>query len=177
MLASRTRYTLAAAGLALTGLILVVLALAGVFSGGSDTIGHVEIVPTATTSTTAANSQAYPFGKPSGGPDYTVPQPPGEPTLVPTIGTKTTQRLYGEDPFQEAVSVTQHVWPAALPQNAPNVSHLTGGRSLQHDFRHRQLGSPDLAAPGARRLHLRDGEPAHLEHRDRRPVHRLAAVA
>jgi hypothetical protein len=123
MVASRTRYTLAAAALALIGLILVLLAAAGVFSGGSDTIGHVEIVPTASTSTPAANSQTYPFGKPSGGPDYTVPQPPGQPTLVPTIGTKTTQRLYGEDPFQEAVSVTQHVWPAALPENAPNENN------------------------------------------------------
>jgi hypothetical protein len=41
---------------------------------------------------------------------------------VPTIGTKTTQRLYGANPFEEAVSVTQHVWPAALPENAPGES-------------------------------------------------------
>ena len=26
---------------------------------------------------------------------------------------------FGADPFQEAVSVTQHIWPAALPENAP----------------------------------------------------------
>jgi hypothetical protein len=38
---------------------------------------------------------------------------------VPTIGTKTTQRLYGADPYQEAVSITQHIWPAALAENAP----------------------------------------------------------
>jgi hypothetical protein len=61
-----------------------------------------------------------PFGAPAAKPDYAVPSPPGQPTLVPTIGTKTTQRLYGSTPFEEAVSVTQHVWPAALPEDAPN---------------------------------------------------------
>jgi len=61
----------------------------------------------------------YPFGAPTGPADYEVPPPPEQPTLVPTIGTKTTQRLYGSTPFQEAVSVTQHIWPAALPENAP----------------------------------------------------------
>ena len=44
----------------------------------------------------------------------TVPPPPGEPTLAPTIATRSTTRLYGTDPYQEAVSVTQHIWPAAL---------------------------------------------------------------
>jgi hypothetical protein len=38
---------------------------------------------------------------------------------VPTIGTKTTQRIYGGNPFEEAVSVTQHIWPAVVPLNAP----------------------------------------------------------
>ena len=32
---------------------------------------------------------------------------------------KTTTRIFGANPFQEAVSVTQHIWPAALPENAP----------------------------------------------------------
>ena len=32
---------------------------------------------------------------------------------------KTTARIFGADPFQEAVSVTQHIWPAALPKDAP----------------------------------------------------------
>ena len=63
------------------------------------------------------------IGAPSATADYAVPPPPGQPTLVPTIGTKTTQRLYGADPYQEAVSVTQHVWPAALPLNAPNENN------------------------------------------------------
>jgi hypothetical protein len=50
-----------------------------------------------------------------------VPSPPGEPTLSPTIATKTTTRIYGANPFEEAVSVTQHIWPANLPENAPNL--------------------------------------------------------
>jgi hypothetical protein len=50
-----------------------------------------------------------------------VPPPPEAPTLSPTIATKTTTRLYGADPFEEAISITQHIWPAALPENAPNL--------------------------------------------------------
>jgi hypothetical protein len=61
-----------------------------------------------------------PFGCPTGNGDFKVPPPPEEPTLVPTIGTKTTQRLYGANPYQEAVSVTQHIWPAAIPLNDPS---------------------------------------------------------
>jgi hypothetical protein len=61
----------------------------------------------------------YPFGAPTGSSDFTVPPPPEEPTLVPTIGTKTTQRLYGANPFEEAVSITQHIWLAARPANGP----------------------------------------------------------
>jgi len=61
----------------------------------------------------------HPFGAPTGNGDFKVPPPPEQPTLVPTIGTKTTQRLYGANPFEEAVSVSQHIWPAAVPENAP----------------------------------------------------------
>jgi hypothetical protein len=32
---------------------------------------------------------------------------------------KTTTRIFGADPFQKAVSDTRHIWPAALPENAP----------------------------------------------------------
>src|SRR5205085_1024703 len=39
--------------------------------------------------------------------------------VSPTIAMKTTTRIFGANPFQEAVSVTQHIWPAALPENAP----------------------------------------------------------
>ena len=50
-----------------------------------------------------------------------VPSPPGDATLAPTIATKTTTRIYGANPYEEAVSVTQHIWPSALPENAPNL--------------------------------------------------------
>jgi hypothetical protein len=61
----------------------------------------------------------YPFGAPTGNGDFKVPPPPEQPTLVPTIATKTTTRLYGANPFEEAVSVTQHIWPAVVPENDP----------------------------------------------------------
>src|SRR3954467_1101378 len=123
MPAQRRRYALGDAALAAVGLVLIVLAAAGVFSDGSSTVGQVKVATTATSAPATPTSQEYPFGAPDGKADYSVPAPPGEPTLVPTIGTKTTQRLYGADPFQEAVSVTQHVWPSALPQNAPNENN------------------------------------------------------
>ena len=120
--ALRTRTQLAAAAVATVGLALIVLAAAGVFSPGTSTAGDVKLNTNATPPP-AAVSQTDPFGPPSDKPDYTVPPPPGEPTLVPTIGTKTTQRLYGADPFQEAVSVTQHIWPAVVPENAPTENN------------------------------------------------------
>jgi hypothetical protein len=118
----RTRTEIAGAALAVVGLVLIVLAAAGVFSGRPSTVGQVKLV-SATSSPATPNSQTEPFGAPSSKPDYSVPPPPGQPTLVPTYGTKTTQRLYGENPFQKAVSVTQHIWPAALPENAPNENN------------------------------------------------------
>jgi hypothetical protein len=78
--------------------------------------------PSATPAVTpvgTANPNLYPFGAPTGKGDFKVPPPPEEPTLVPTIATKTTTRIYGADPFQEAVSITQHIWPAAVPENNP----------------------------------------------------------
>ena len=116
-LARPSRTKIAAAAAAVVVIVLIVLGVAGVYS--SSATGEVKLMTTAPT----PSSQTYPFGAPSGTPDYAVPPPPGQPTLVPTYGTKTTQRLYGEDPFQEAVSVTQHVWPAALPENAPNENN------------------------------------------------------
>jgi len=67
----------------------------------------------------ACDPNMDPFGCPTGNGDFKVPPPPEEPTLIPTIATKTTTRLYGANPYQEAVSVTQHIWPAAIPLNAP----------------------------------------------------------
>jgi hypothetical protein len=57
----------------------------------------------------------------SGGGKVIVPSPPGQPTLAPTITTKTTTRIYGENPYEVAVSVTQHIWPAVLPGSAQSV--------------------------------------------------------
>ena len=101
---------------------LIPLIAAGIHSARASTVGKVKLVTTAK-APSSPNKQQDPFGAPSGKPDYSVPSPPGSPTLVPTIGTKTTQRLYGANPFEEAVSVTQHVWPAALPENAPNENN------------------------------------------------------
>jgi hypothetical protein len=76
-----------------------------------------------TTTTSGVDPNLYPFGKPTGGVAVKVPPPPTAPTLSPTYTTKTTTRIYGADPFEEAVSVTQHIWPAALPENAPNETN------------------------------------------------------
>jgi hypothetical protein len=45
------------------------------------------------TPTAATSKNMNPFGAPTGNGDFKVPSPPEQPTLVPTIGTKTTQRL------------------------------------------------------------------------------------
>src|SRR6202008_3541938 len=104
----RTHFLFSGAALAVAALVLIVLAAAGVFGSGSSTIGHVKLVTTASTTPATPNAQTEPFGAPSGKADYAVPPPPGQPTLVPTVATKTTTRLFGANPFQEAVSVTQH---------------------------------------------------------------------
>src|SRR3979409_2592939 len=117
--AVRNRTKVAGAGVGVVAIVLIVLAAAGVFSG-SGTVGQVHLVTAASGSPATPHGHADPFGAPSATADYSVPPPPGQPTMVATIGTKTTQRLYGADPFQEAVSVTQHVWPAALPGSAPH---------------------------------------------------------
>jgi hypothetical protein len=120
-------------------IILVVLALTGVFSPPSTNTPAAQKAPAQNNAKApnnnaqvqAPNAQAqtpaqtstqgmYPFGKPSGGVAINVPPPPGQPTLSPTIATKTTTRLYGEDPFEEAVSITQHVWPAARSLTTPS---------------------------------------------------------
>jgi hypothetical protein len=119
---SSHRPRLATAVAAAVAIALIPLAIAGTRDAGAETIGKVELFTSAKAPATP-NQQTQPFGAPSSRPDYSVPPPPGSPTLVRTIGTKTTQRLYGANPFQEAVSVTQHVWPALLPENAPNENN------------------------------------------------------
>jgi hypothetical protein len=121
-----TRTKVAGAGIAAIAVLVIVLAAAGAFSGNSNNVGTVSTgaAPSTSTGTSSSPTAAmFPFGKPSSTPDYSVPSPPGEPTMVPTIATKTTTRLYGADPFQEAVSVTQHVWPAAVSTTAPTENN------------------------------------------------------
>src|SRR3989442_15842329 len=105
-------------GTAVATAAAVVLAL-GPGTASTQPVSSRAQATSATTAATSNDPNLYPFGAPTGNGDFKVPPPPESPTLVPTIGTKTTQRLYGADPFQEAVSVTQHVWPAVVPENAP----------------------------------------------------------
>jgi hypothetical protein len=113
----------AGAVLAAVAIAVVVLAAVGAYNAGPATIGQIKLVTSPTLLPPTPNPQLQPFGATSGKPDYSVPPPPGQPTLVPTIGTKTTQRLYGANPFEEAVSVTQHVWPSVLPENLPTENN------------------------------------------------------
>ena len=106
-----------------TGIVVVALVL-GLGSRVLSASGKSPAVAPQAGQTTTARPAApdpnlYPFGVPTGGVAVQVPPPPASPTLSPTIATKTTTRIFGADPFQEAVSVTQHIWPAALPENAP----------------------------------------------------------
>ena len=105
----------------------VALSLAGAVtaSGASAATAGTAKAPVATAARAAdaVNKNLYPFGMPQGGTAVTVPAPPGEPTLSPTFTTKTTTRIYGADPFQEAVSVTQHEWPAVIPLNNPSENN------------------------------------------------------
>jgi hypothetical protein len=120
----KSRALLAGVPVAVAVLFVIVLAAAGVFSGGSSTVGHVQLHLTAATTPAGGtpNAQQDPFGAP-GARNFSVPQPPGEANLVPTFTTKTTTRIYGANPYQEAVSVTQHIRPAALTENAPNENN------------------------------------------------------
>ena len=123
----RTSRLLAGAGVIAVA-IVVSLAFGGVFSASAATTTSATTTTTAATTTTTAPSSGsvnagdknlYPFGAPSGGVAVKVPPPPTEPTLSPTYTTKTTTRIYGSDPFEEAVSVAQHIWTSALPENVP----------------------------------------------------------
>ena len=122
----RTSRLLASAGVIAIA-IVVSLAFGGVFSASAaptatTTTSATTTKSAATTTTKASGStdpNANPFGAPSGGIAVKVPPPPTEPTLSPTYTTKTTTRIYGSNPFEEAVSVTQHIWPAVVPLNNP----------------------------------------------------------
>jgi hypothetical protein len=55
----------------------------------------------------------------------------------------TTQRRYGADPFQEAVPVTEHVWPAALPENAPNYVTVHAHVDYVSEMANRRIWTTD----------------------------------
>jgi len=105
--------------------IVVALAVGGVFPASAARTTITTTASTATTTTAASGSvnpsdkSSYPFGYPQGGVAVNTPPPPGEPTLSPEYATKTTTRIYGSNPFEEAVSVAQHIWTSALPENVP----------------------------------------------------------
>ncbi|MDX6491801.1 MAG: hypothetical protein QOD43_2046, partial [Gaiellaceae bacterium] len=115
--------TLIAVAAALVAAAVVGLVLVGSNAGAVDKAASNGKAAGAAThaklTATSCDTNMDPFGCPTGNGDFKVPAPPQEPTLVPTIGTKTTQRLYGANPYQEAVSVTQHIWPAAVAENVP----------------------------------------------------------
>ena len=121
---SRASRLLTGAGVvAAVALVWFALGVAGVVgaSGASKArTTSATTTPSRTTSAVRSDPNLYPFGVPSGGVAVKVPPPPTEPTLSPTYTTKTTTRIYGADPFEEAVSVTQHIWPALIPENNPN---------------------------------------------------------
>ncbi len=126
----RRRVTLAAGATALAAAGLT-LALTVPASAGGPTAGALarpSTAPTIPASPAAAaasgianpnDKSLYPFGYPQGGVAVNTPPPPGEPTLSPEYATKTTTRLYGTNPYEEAVSVAQHIWTSALPENVP----------------------------------------------------------
>jgi hypothetical protein len=118
----------------LAGLAALAVAAAVWLTLANGNAGAVDKVASTTTTTStnaepaapapnAGDKNIYPFGAPNGGVAVKVPPPPEEPTLSPTIGTKTTQRIYGANPFEEAVSVTQHIWPAVVPLNNPTENN------------------------------------------------------
>jgi hypothetical protein len=107
---TRIRSRVGAAGLAMVAAVLGLLASAGVFAGGTAVAattggnsneGEVQVTTAVNASPSLKTSEMYPFGVPTENPDFHVPSPPGSGSLVPTIDTKTTTRLYGTNPFQE----------------------------------------------------------------------------
>jgi hypothetical protein len=105
--------------------IVAALAVGGVYPASAAPTTTTTTASTTTTTTAASGSvnpndkSRYPFGYPQGGVAVGTPPPPGEPTLSPEYATKTTTRIYGSNPFEEAVSVAQHIWTSALPENVP----------------------------------------------------------
>jgi hypothetical protein len=98
--------------------VIAALGVSGVFTASAATAAPTPSPAPSATSTTGSPARTssgstdpnlYPFGAPSGGVAVKVPPPPGQPTLSPTYTTKTTTRIYGANPYEEAISVTQHI--------------------------------------------------------------------
>ncbi|MBE3556868.1 MAG: hypothetical protein IMW91_07370 [Firmicutes bacterium] len=104
--------------------LLLVGSIIASFSAGAGVVSGLGLLPPSY----AASQSSSPsnVAKPSG-PDFQVPSPPEEPTLI-NADTKYTTRFYGNDPFQLAVSVTQHIYTAAIPKDAPNIDNNVGDR-------------------------------------------------
>jgi hypothetical protein len=128
---SRMRLPLgvSAAGLASLGLALgMAPSSSAAVQSGTTTTGTAARTVRAVTAAArgnpdCGNKNLYPFGCPPAKPGYRVPPPPQDASLVPTYTTKTTTRIWGTNPYQEAVSVTQHLWPAVIPENAPTENN------------------------------------------------------
>src|SRR5690348_2622486 len=87
--------------------------LAAVASPGAATPGANAQQATTTSATTTSLTQAA-----------------GPPPVMPQVATKTTTRLFGNNPFEVAVAVTQHLWPAVLPPAAQSVPDRPRGVTL-----------------------------------------------
>lgn len=61
------------------------------------------------------------------GADFSLTTPPGQPSASIAF-TQYTTRLYGNDPYEKAVSVTRHVYTATLPVDAPNEANVSPDR-------------------------------------------------
>lgn len=96
---------------AVTRLSLAVMAVGAVVATVIVAVG-VGRAAVACRQLSAGTQDAYVAGSSLG-----APPPRQEPTLR-SVDTKTTTRLYGTDPYSEAVAITQHLWPAALRPNA-----------------------------------------------------------
>lgn len=88
------------------------------------TPGQASATAAATASDLAITSATAPLPT---HPDFTVPAPPQEPTRV-SPDTKYTTRLWGSNPYEEAVSVTQEIYPAARGANSPGETNNVGDR-------------------------------------------------
>jgi hypothetical protein len=115
----------AGTAIVVVGAVTVGLAVANPASGQPAASNTKSAAPRSANPATpsSVDPNLYPFGKPPAKPDYRVPPPPQDPNLVPTYTTKTTTRIWGSNPFQEAVSVTQHEWPAVVPENNPSENN------------------------------------------------------